>query len=48
MVEEPFFTLHVAITPIVQDTIVPTPVTNSSVVTMNGHEKPILEEPVLE
>jgi hypothetical protein len=47
MVEEPFFTLP-AVTPIVQDTMVPTLVASSPVATMNEHEQPVLEEPVLE
>jgi hypothetical protein len=46
MVEEPFFTLHVAVAPTVQDTAVPTPVVSSPVTTMNKHEKPVLEEPI--
>jgi hypothetical protein len=48
MVEEPFFTLPAAVAPIVQDTMVPTPVASSLVATMNEHEEPVLEEPVLE
>jgi hypothetical protein len=47
MVKEPFFTLPAAIAPIVQDTIVPTPVVSFPVATMNEHEEPVLEEPVL-
>jgi hypothetical protein len=48
MVEEPFFTLHVAVEPTVQDTIVPTPVASSPVATINKHEEPVFEEAVLE
>jgi hypothetical protein len=48
MVEEPFFTLPNAVEPTVQDTIVPTPVASSIVVTMNEHEEPVFEESVLE
>jgi hypothetical protein len=48
MVEEPFFTLCVVVTPTVQDTIVPTPIASSLVATINEHEEPVLEKPILE
>ena len=46
MVEEPFFTLPVAVAPTVQDTVVSTPVASSPVATMNEHEEHVLEEPI--
>jgi hypothetical protein len=42
MVQEPFFLLHVAATPIVQDTVVTAPVVSYPVVTINEHEEPVL------
>jgi hypothetical protein len=48
MVEEPFFTLPIAVAPTVQDTIVSTLVASSPMTTMNEHKEPVLEEPVLE
>jgi hypothetical protein len=38
--------LPAAVAPIVQDTIVPTPIASSPVATMNEHEEPILKEPI--
>jgi hypothetical protein len=48
MVEEPFFTLPIAVEPTVQDTMKPTPVASSPVATINKHEGPVLEEAVLQ
>ena len=42
MVQEPFFTLPVVAVPIVQDTVVTTPVISSSMATMNEHEELVL------
>jgi hypothetical protein len=46
MVEEPFFTLPAAVAPIVQDTIVPTPIASSLMMTMNEHKEPVLEKTI--
>jgi hypothetical protein len=46
MVEEPFFTLPVAVAPTVRDTAVPTLVVSSPVATMNELVEHVLQEPV--
>jgi len=46
MVQEPFFLLPVAATPIVQDTIVTSHVVSSPVATINECEEPILQDPI--
>ena len=46
MIQESFFTLPIVAVPIVEDTIVTTPVVSSSVATMNKHEEPILQDPL--
>jgi hypothetical protein len=45
MDEEQFFTLHVA-APIVQATVVPTPIVSSPMATMNEPEEPVIQEPM--
>jgi hypothetical protein len=42
MTQEPFFELPVLIAPIVRDTVVPTPVVSSPMVTVNNDEEPVL------
>jgi hypothetical protein len=42
MTQEPFFELPVLVAPTVRDTVVPTPVVNSPVVTVNNDEEPVL------
>jgi hypothetical protein len=46
MIQEPFFELPVLVAPTVLDTIVPTPVVSSLVVTVNNDEEPVLHEPI--
>jgi len=46
MVQEPFFSLPVAVAPTVQDTIVTAPVVSSPMATINEHKKPILQDPI--
>ena len=46
MVQKSFFMLPVVVIPIVQDTIVTTPVVSSHVATMNEYEEPILQDPL--
>jgi hypothetical protein len=46
IIQEPFFELHVLVAPTVRDTIVPTPVVRSPVVTVNNDEEPVLQEPI--
>ena len=46
MVHEPFFSLPVAATPTVQDTVVTAPVVSSLMATINEHEEPILQDPI--
>jgi hypothetical protein len=42
MVQEPYFSLPVAATPTVPDTVVTAPVVNSLVATINEHDEPVL------
>ena len=46
MVQEPFFSLHVAAALTVQDTIVTTHVVNSPIATMNEHEEAVIQDPI--
>jgi hypothetical protein len=46
MIQEPFFKLYVLVAPIVQDTVVPTPVVSSLVVQMNDDEEPVPQDPI--
>jgi hypothetical protein len=46
MIQEPFFELPVLVTPIVHDTVVPTPIVSSSVATMNDDEEPVPQDPI--
>jgi hypothetical protein len=46
MTQEPFFELSVLVAPTMRDTIVPTPVVSSPVVTINNDEEPVLQEPI--
>jgi hypothetical protein len=46
MIQEPIFELPVPVARTVQDTIVTTPIVSSPVATMNGHEEPILQDPI--
>jgi hypothetical protein len=46
MIQEPFFELSVLVAPTVPDTIVPTPVVSSPVVTVNNDEEHVLYEPI--
>jgi hypothetical protein len=46
MVQEPFFTLPVVAALTMQDTVVTAPVVSSPVVTMNEHEKPVLQDSI--
>jgi hypothetical protein len=46
MTHEPFFELPILVAPTVRDTVVPTPVVSSSVVTVNNDEEPVLQEPI--
>jgi hypothetical protein len=46
MTQEPFFELPVLVALTVRDTVVPTPVVSSPVVTINNDEKPVLQEPI--
>ena len=45
MVQKPFFSLHVAAAPIVQDTVVTTLV-SSPLAIINEHEEHVLQDPV--
>ena len=42
MVQEPFFSLPVAVVPIVQDTVITTPVVSSPMAIINEHEELVL------
>ena len=44
MIHEPFFSLPAVAAPIVQDTVVPTPVVILPVATMNDDEEPVLQD----
>ena len=46
MIQEPFFALHVAAAPTVQNTIVPASVVSSRVVATNQNEGPVLQDPI--
>jgi hypothetical protein len=46
MVQEPFFTLPIIVALTVQDTVVTTHVVSSPVVTINEHEKPVLQDSI--
>jgi hypothetical protein len=46
MTQEPFFELLVLVAPTVRDTVVPTPVVSSPVVTVNNDEEHVLQEPI--
>jgi hypothetical protein len=46
IIHEPIFELPVPVAQTVQDTIVTTPIVSSPVATMNGHEEPILQDPI--
>ena len=46
MIHEPFFSIPAVTAPIVQDTMVPTPVVIPPMATMNNDEEPVLQDPV--
>jgi hypothetical protein len=46
MIQEPFFELPVLVAPTVRDTVVPTPVISSPVVTVNDDEEHVPLDPI--
>jgi hypothetical protein len=46
MIKKPFFEVHVLIAPTVQDTVVPTSVVSSPIVTVNDDEEPVPQDPI--
>jgi hypothetical protein len=46
MIQEPFFELPILVAPTMWDTIVPTPIVSSSVVTVNDDEEPVSQDPI--
>ena len=46
IVQEPFFSLPVAVASTVQDTVVTAPVVGSHIATINEHEEPVLPDHV--